>query len=119
MKLILRNKFIVFLSVVAVLTGYCFYVEPNWIQTNTIQIETKLNRNYKFVQISDVHMKVMTFKEHWILKKVEFQKPDAIFVTGDLVSGESAMGTIRLLLTKPVSRSTILFSKYIFEITGN
>ena len=35
------------------------------------------------------------------------------FVTGDLVSGESAMGTIRLLLTKPVSRSTILFSKFL------
>ncbi|MFN5674808.1 MAG: ABC transporter permease [Bacteroidia bacterium] len=34
------------------------------------------------------------------------------FVTGDLISGESAMGTIRLLLTKPVSRSTILWSKF-------
>lgn len=34
-------------------------------------------------------------------------------VTGDLVSGEGAMGTIRLLLTKPVSRTSILFSKYI------
>ena len=35
------------------------------------------------------------------------------FVTGDLISGESAMGTIRLLLTKPVSRSTILMSKFL------
>ena len=34
-------------------------------------------------------------------------------VTGDLVSGEGAMGTIRLLLTKPISRTKILFSKYI------
>ncbi len=34
-------------------------------------------------------------------------------VTGDLVSGEGAMGTIRLLLTKPISRTQILFSKYI------
>jgi ABC-2 type transport system permease protein len=34
-------------------------------------------------------------------------------VTGDLISGEGAMGTIRLLLTKPISRSKILFSKYI------
>lgn len=32
-------------------------------------------------------------------------------VTGDLVSGESAMGTIRLLLTKPISRTQILLSK--------
>ena len=34
-------------------------------------------------------------------------------VTGDLVSGESAMGTIRLLLTKPISRTSLLFSKYL------
>lgn len=34
-------------------------------------------------------------------------------VTGDLVSGEAAMGTIRLLLTKPISRTSVLFSKYL------
>lgn len=34
-------------------------------------------------------------------------------VTGDLISGEGAMGTIRLLLTKPISRTQLLFSKYL------
>lgn len=34
-------------------------------------------------------------------------------VTGDLVSGEAAMGTLRLMGTKPVSRTSILFSKYV------
>ena len=34
-------------------------------------------------------------------------------VTGDLVSGEAAMGTIRILLTKPVPRTRILLSKYL------
>jgi ABC-2 type transport system permease protein len=34
-------------------------------------------------------------------------------VTGDLVSGEAAMGTMRLLLTRPVSRTSFLFSKYL------
>ncbi|HEY4789408.1 MAG TPA: ABC transporter permease subunit, partial [Bacteroidales bacterium] len=34
-------------------------------------------------------------------------------VTGDLVSGEGAMGTIRLLITKPISRTSVLFSKYL------
>lgn len=34
-------------------------------------------------------------------------------VTGDLVSGEASNGTIRLLLTRPVSRTSVLFSKYI------
>ena len=35
------------------------------------------------------------------------------FVTGDLISGESAMGTIRLLLTRPISRSSVLLSKFL------
>lgn len=38
-------------------------------------------------------------------------------VTGDLISGESAMGTIRFLATKPVSRSSIILSKFIAGIS--
>jgi ABC-2 type transport system permease protein len=34
-------------------------------------------------------------------------------VTGDLVSGEAAMGTIRMLLTQPISRTQLLLSKFI------
>lgn len=34
-------------------------------------------------------------------------------VAGDMVSGEANMGTLRLLLTKPVSRSGFLMSKFI------
>ena len=33
-------------------------------------------------------------------------------VTGDLVSGEAAMGTLRNLLTRPLSRKGLLLSKY-------
>jgi len=34
-------------------------------------------------------------------------------VTGDLVSGEAAMGTIRMLATKPISRTQLLLSKFL------
>ena len=34
-------------------------------------------------------------------------------VTGDLISGEAAMGTVRLLATKPISRTKIVLSKFI------
>ncbi len=34
-------------------------------------------------------------------------------VTGDLISGEAAMGTIRMLATKPISRTQIVLSKFI------
>ena len=34
-------------------------------------------------------------------------------VTGDLISGEAAMGTVRMLATKPISRTKIVLSKFI------
>lgn len=38
-------------------------------------------------------------------------------VTGDLISGEAAMGTIRMLASKPISRTQIVFSKFIAGAT--
>ena len=34
-------------------------------------------------------------------------------VTGDLLSGEAAMGTIRMLASKPISRTQIVLSKFL------
>lgn len=47
-----------------------------------------------------------------ILQMLIIQIPLLVaLVTGDLISGEAAMGSIRMLLTKPISRSTLLMSK--------
>lgn len=49
-----------------------------------------------------------------ILQTLIIQIPLLIaLVTGDLISGEAAMGTLRLLATKPVSRTNILMSKFV------
>lgn len=49
-----------------------------------------------------------------ILQMLIVQIPLLIaLVTGDLVSGEAAMGTIRMLLTQPISRTQLLLSKFI------
>jgi len=49
-----------------------------------------------------------------ILQMLIVQMPLLVaLVTGDLVSGEAASGTIRMLLSKPSSRSQILWAKYI------
>lgn len=48
-----------------------------------------------------------------ILQTLIIQIPLLVaLVTGDLISGEAAMGTIRLLITRPLSRTSILFSKF-------
>lgn len=49
-----------------------------------------------------------------ILQMLIVQIPLLIaLVTGDLISGEAAMGTIRMLLTQPISRTQLLLSKFI------
>lgn len=37
-------------------------------------------------------------------------------VAGDLVAGEANMGTLRLLITKPVSRTELMFSKFLASV---
>lgn len=39
------------------------------------------------------------------------------FVTGDMVSGETASGTIRFLLTRPASRTKIILAKWLAGLT--
>jgi ABC-2 type transport system permease protein len=48
-----------------------------------------------------------------ILQTLIIQIPLLVaLVTGDLISGEAAMGTLRLLATKPISRTQIVMSKF-------
>lgn len=48
-----------------------------------------------------------------ILQTLIIQIPLLIaLVTGDLISGEAAMGTLRLMVTKPISRTAIIMSKF-------
>lgn len=48
-----------------------------------------------------------------ILQTLIMQMPLMVaLVTGDLISGEAASGTIRLLVTRPFSRAEILLAKY-------
>lgn len=49
-----------------------------------------------------------------VLQTLIIQVPMLIaLVTGDLVSGEAAMGSLRLLATKPISRTKLLLSKFL------
>ncbi|TGM59438.1 metallophosphoesterase [Leptospira vanthielii] len=71
---------------------------------------------FKIVQISDVHIGA-TIKERFlkrVVKRINFQKPDAVVITGDLVDGPVA--TLKQHL-KPLAD---IRSKYgTFYVTGN
>jgi len=49
-----------------------------------------------------------------VLQMLIIQVPLLVaLVTGDLISGEAAMGTLRLLLTRPISRTNLFLAKYV------
>lgn len=49
-----------------------------------------------------------------VLQMLIIQVPLLVaLVTGDLISGEAAMGTLRLLLTRPISRTRLFVAKYV------
>jgi len=49
-----------------------------------------------------------------VLQTLIIQVPLLVaLVTGDLVSGEAAMGSLRMLATKPISRTKLLLSKFL------
>jgi len=48
-----------------------------------------------------------------ILQTILMQVPLLIaLVSGDMISGEANLGTLRLLLTKPISRTTLILGKF-------
>ena len=52
-----------------------------------------------------------------ILNTLLIQVPLLVaLVTGDMVAGEANMGTLRLLVTKPISRSNILLAKFLASL---
>ncbi|MFL5746013.1 MAG: ABC transporter permease, partial [Niastella sp.] len=51
---------------------------------------------------------------YFILQTLLIHVPLLIaLVGGDMIAGEANMGTLRLLISKPISRSTLLISKFL------
>jgi len=58
------------------------------------------------------------FVAYMILNTLLIQVPLLVaLVTGDLISGEANMGTLRLMLTKPISRAEIMLAKFSAGLT--
>jgi len=94
------------IAIIVSMIHLAMYVDGiNYIQFITNPIEAAFNIEGKILNGNLVCF--------IILQTLIIQIPLLVaLVTGDLISGEAAMGTIRLLLTRPLSRGKILFSKF-------
>lgn len=99
--------------------GYVFYKhEVNSIEKIEYIIENnkipKEFDGYKIVQISDLHSKNFGKDNKDLLREIDLLRPDAIFITGDLVDGDNKNFHIALHFIDKLSK------KYkIYHIIGN
>lgn len=99
--------------------GYAFYkYETNTIETTKYTIENEKIPlefdNFKIVQISDLHNKDFGKNNAKLISKIDNENPDAIFITGDLVDGDSKNFKVALDFIEELSK------RYeIYHIIGN
>jgi ABC-2 type transport system permease protein len=108
-KIIRRPRsYIGFVAIAFIVTviHLALYVDGlNYIQFFIQQVEQSFDIQGKIINGNLV--------AYLILQTLIIQMPLLVaLVTGDLLSGEAATGTIRLLATKPVSRSRIVLAKF-------
>lgn len=104
-----KRTYIGYLAIAAIvfLIQLAMYVDgENYIKLLTQSLEQTMTLSGKIVTGNMVCF--------IILQTLILQMPLLVaLVTGDLISGEAQSGTIRLLLTKPITRQKILFVKFI------
>jgi len=86
---------LLFLQIIYV---YAFFIEPNWIQVRQIKITDESLANalsgLRIVQISDLHVENMGYREVSLIEKINNLKPDIILITGDMVGSNEGSGAL-------------------------
>ncbi len=105
------------LAAVLIILPYSRFIEPNWIEVTKVTIRsdkfTPEVSKLKIVQISDLHIERIGYKEKKLLTIVNELKPDIVFITGDFVTYRKNLDLCLLFLSK------IKAKKGIYAILGN
>ncbi len=76
---------------------YCFLIEPNAIVINTVPIADEdlasLFHDEKVVQISDLHISSVGYREKRLIKMLHRIRPDILFITGDFLTNRRDEGS--------------------------
>lgn len=95
-----------------------FYVEANHLEVTRFSIKSdKLVNKFKgkkIVQLGDLHGKSFGKNNERLIELIDKEKPDAVFITGDMIEAEKKNYEAALNLLKDLSQ------KYkVFYVTGN
>lgn len=92
------SKFIIIFSLIS-LSIYSIFIEPNWLEITKHNVSIGKNGNkIKIAHVTDLHSDHIGKVERKLLKAIEEEKPDVIFITGDIATpGGEKSGYIELL----------------------
>lgn len=111
-----RKNVIIFLTLLGILTfTYSYFIETNWLEIthHQIKLNTISNQKIKIIQISDLHTKEINTIEEKVIKAVQSENPDFIFLTGDISTpGGTNSGYEKVLME-------LKAKKAIYYIPGN
>ncbi len=98
-------------------------IEPNWIKVERVVINdpalAQVLAGTKVVQISDIHLKGIGFREKQLIEKINELKPDILFITGDFFSSEQDTEAARQLKAISDLIKSFKVSVGIFGVLGN
>jgi hypothetical protein len=96
---------------------YSRFIEPNWIEVKKITIRsdkfTPELSKVRIVQISDLHIEEIGYREKKLIRIINQLKPDVIFITGDFVTYRKDLPSCLAVLRQ------IKAKKGIYAILGN
>lgn len=110
-----KNLIFNFTLLSLLILGYSYFIETNWLEITRHQINLKVNSNkkLKIVQISDLHTKGISTIEEKVIKTVQREKPDIIFLTGDIATPGGTNSGYEEVLKELIAK------KAVYYIPGN
>lgn len=116
-KFVMKRKNLIFLFTLlsVLILGYSYFIETRWLEITRHQINLKVNSNkkLKIVQISDLHTNGISTIEEKVIKTVQSEKPDIIFLTGDIATPGGTNAGYEQILKELIAK------KAVYYIPGN
>lgn len=86
----MKKKLIIALASISgsLILAYGIFIEPLWLEVthHQININFKPSKKIKIIQITDLHTKGLGEIEQKVISKTKEEKPDIIFLTGDIAT---------------------------------
>jgi predicted MPP superfamily phosphohydrolase len=89
-----------FAALAAACLGYGFFIEPSWIEVTHYSVSAPVSRRIRIAHVTDLHVRAVGARERKLLRLLDRERPDVIFVTGDSVTDNENYRAVDAVLTE-------------------